>query len=87
MTHERLETLRYIARCGAVTASAVSSALGIKYFTAVKRLETLRESRLVRSEIDLIIQKEFGPVHLNWSLTKKGQDKLKYYETHLREVA
>jgi hypothetical protein len=24
---------------------------------------------------------------LNWSLTKKGQDKLKYYETHLREVA
>ena len=87
MTHERLETLRYIARCGAVTASAVSSALGIKYFTAVKRLETLRESRLVRSEIDLIIQKEFGPVHLDWSLTRNGRKRLEYFEQHLREVA
>ena len=86
MTHERLETLRYMARCGAVTAAAVSSALGINYFTAVKRLERLRDSQLVRSKIDLIIQKKFGPVNLNWSLTKQGQAKLRYYETHLRKV-
>lgn len=86
MTHERLETLRYIARCGAVTAEAVSTSQGIKYFTAVKRLERMRDSGLVRSRIDYIITKKFGPVHLDWSLTKKGRQRLEYFETRLREV-
>lgn len=86
MTPERLETLRYIARCGAVTIEAVSTSQGISYNAALKRLERLRDSGMVRSQIDFIIQKKFGSVHLNWSLTKKGRDKLTYFETRLREV-
>jgi predicted ArsR family transcriptional regulator len=87
MTHQRLQTLRYIARCGAVSIDMLSSAQGISYNAARKRLEKLRDSGMARSEIDLITQKKFGPVRMNWSLTKEGHKKLHYYETHLREVA
>lgn len=88
MTHQRLETLRHIARCGAVTATTLASALGITYNAALNRLERLRESDLVISRDDQIKQRNnnFTPPELNWSLTKKGLDKLRYYESHLREV-
>jgi predicted ArsR family transcriptional regulator len=87
MTHERLETLRYIGQWRVVTADGVASALGISYNTAVRRLERMRDMGLVRSDTNFVMQKEFGPVHLDWSLTRNGRKRLEYFEQHLREVA
>lgn len=87
MTPERLETLRYIGRWRVVTVDGVASALGIPYKTALKRLERMRNMGLVRSETNYVIQKEFGPVHLDWSLTRNGRSRLEYFESRLQEVA
>ena len=86
MTHQRLQTLRYIARCEEVTATTLSSALGLNYDAALKRLERLRDSGMVTARDEVILKRTGVLPELNWSLTKKGWDKLRYYESHLREV-
>ena len=88
MTTERLETLRFVLALKTVTIGNLVDYKRITYSAAQRRLQRCKQSGLVRSEVDTGVQVQpgHGSAPLIYSLTKRGRQRLAYFEEHLEEV-
>lgn len=78
MTTERLESLRFIQKFRTISIDNLALNQRITENTARRRLQAMNYAGLV-------IKEGKGKAAM-YSLTKKGLDKLAYFEEHLEEV-
>ena len=88
MTSQRLGMLRLIAHFRTVTVDDLACNQRLTHSGAAYSLRRAKKCGLVRSEADTTstVRPGHGSAPLIWSLTKKGQDVLAYFEEHLEEV-
>jgi predicted ArsR family transcriptional regulator len=89
VTSERLDTLRFVRRHESVTTRDLADGKYITYTATLGRLRRCKQSGLVRSEVNTRrkVRPGHGSAPLSWSITKRGRQKLIYFEEHLEEIS
>ena len=89
MTPERLETLRFLAKWKTATSGDLADYNRLSYPAARARLRRCKRDGLVKAEVGRLAKPKrgHGSDPLIWSLTKKGMERLHYFEAHPEKVS
>ena len=88
MTSQRLATLRFVAYFRTITIDDLACNQRLTRSGAAYRLRRAKQCGLVRSEVEEIanVRPGHGSAPLIWSLTRKGRQRLAYFEEHPEKV-